>query len=50
VQVCRGTFPTVKQGYVTLSDRPGLGIEVDWAQMDRLYPYQGQSLRPPGGR
>ncbi len=49
-EVCRGTFPRVVRGHVTLSDRPGLGIEVDWTEMDRRYPYRGQSLRPPGGR
>lgn len=46
----RGTFPLVKNGHVTLSDRPGLGIEMDWAELDRRHPYKGQSLRPPGGR
>jgi galactonate dehydratase len=46
----RGTFPKVAAGHVTLSDRPGLGIEMDWAELDRRFPYRGQSLRPPGGR
>jgi len=46
----RGTFPVVKQGHVTLSDRPGLGIEMDWAAFGKQFPYKGQSLRPPGGR
>jgi len=50
VEVCRGTFPRVAKGHVTLADRPGLGIEMDWAEMDRRYPYKAQSLRPPGGR
>jgi galactonate dehydratase len=48
--VTGGTFPAVRDGYVKLSDRPGLGIEMDWAEMDRRYPYRGQSMRPPGGR
>ena len=48
--VTRGTFPTVQKGHVTLSDRPGLGLEMDWAELDRRYPYRGPSLRPPGGK
>lgn len=48
--VTRGTFPLVKNGQITLSGRPGLGIEMDWAELDRRYPYKAQSLRPPGGR
>jgi galactonate dehydratase len=48
--VTRGTFPPVRDGHVTLPDRPGLGIDMDWAEMDRRYPYKGQSMRPPGGR
>ncbi len=47
--ICRGTFPRVERGHVTLSDRPGLGVEVDWAECDRRFPYKTQSLRPPGG-
>jgi galactonate dehydratase len=49
-QITGGTFPLVKKGQVTLSDRPGLGLEMDWAELDRRYPYRSQSLRPPGGR
>lgn len=48
--VTRGTFPKVRNGEVTLSDRPGLGLEMDWEELGRRYPYRGQSLRPPGGR
>jgi len=47
-ELTRGTFPVVKDGHVTASDRPGLGIEMDWALLDRRYPYRGQSLRRPG--
>lgn len=46
----RGTFPVVKNGHALLSDTPGLGLEMDWAELDRRYPYKSQSLRPPGGR
>jgi galactonate dehydratase len=49
-RISRGTFPRVEKGHVRLSDGPGLGIELDWGECDRLYPYKGQSLRPPGGR
>jgi galactonate dehydratase len=48
--VTAGSFPVVSKSHVTLSDRPGLGIDMDWAAMDRLYPYRSQSMRPPGGR
>jgi len=48
--ITRGTFPVVKNGHVTLPDRPGLGIEMDWAELDRRFAYRSQSLRAPGGR
>ena len=40
----------VGPGHVTLSDRPGLGVEMNWNEWERAYPYRSQSLRPPGGR
>jgi galactonate dehydratase len=43
------TFPPVAKGYVTLSDRPGLGLEMNWKEWERGHPYRSQSLRPPGG-
>jgi galactonate dehydratase len=46
----RGTFPAVDKGHVTLSDRPGLGLDMHWDEWERAYPYRSQSLRPPGGR
>jgi galactonate dehydratase len=48
--ITRGTFPVVKNGQVTLSGKPGLGLDMDWAELDKRFPYQRQSLRPPGGR
>jgi galactonate dehydratase len=45
----RGSFPKVNRGHVALSDKPGLGIEMDWAEWDKRFPYKTQSLRPPGG-
>ncbi|MBM3725722.1 MAG: mandelate racemase/muconate lactonizing enzyme family protein [Acidobacteria bacterium] len=49
-RLTRGTFPRPANGAVALSERPGLGLEMDWAAFDAGYPYKGQSLRPPGGR
>ena len=49
-EITRGTFPRVEQGHVTLTDRPGLGLDMDWAAMAQGYPYVSQSMRPPGGR
>lgn len=46
----RNTYPETVAGTVTLSDRPGLGLEMDWAEWDRRHPYKAASLRPPGGR
>ena len=48
--VTNGTFPIVKEGHATLSNRPGLGLEMNWPEFDKRYPYKSQSLRPPGGR
>jgi galactonate dehydratase len=48
--ITRGTFPKVVTGHVSLSDKPGLGIEMDWTGLDKRFPYKAQSLRPPGGR
>ena len=39
-----------EKGHVTLSERPGLGIDMNWEEWDRSFPYKGQSLRAPGGR
>jgi galactonate dehydratase len=50
VGITRGTFPKVLAGHVSLSEKPGLGIEMDWPEMDKRFPYKAQSLRPPGGR
>lgn len=45
-----GTFPLVAKGHVTLSDRPGLGLEMNWPEWDQAHRYQSQSLRAPGGK
>ena len=36
--------PTVREGRVTLDDRPGLGIELDWDYVKK-HPYQRLLLR-----
>lgn len=46
----RGTFPLPGQGKVTPPSKAGLGIEMDWTAWEKRCPYQGQSMRPPGGR
>jgi galactonate dehydratase len=46
----RGTFPPFANGVVTLSQAPGLGLDMDWPAWEKLHPYKGASLRPPGGR
>jgi galactonate dehydratase len=35
-----GTYPTQKDGYVRLPDAPGLGIQVNFAEFKRKYPYK----------
>lgn len=46
----RGTAPVPKGGSVIPPSLPGLGIEMDWALWEKGFPYQGQAMRPPGGR
>ena len=36
--------PKVENGHVALSDRPGLGVELDWDYVQK-YPYKRQPLR-----
>ncbi|MBI2688779.1 MAG: mandelate racemase/muconate lactonizing enzyme family protein [Acidobacteria bacterium] len=45
-----GTFPQVAKGEVTLSETPGLGLEMNWDAWQKNHPYKAASLRPPGGR
>jgi galactonate dehydratase len=44
-ELTQGTYPTQKNGVVTLSDRPGLGLSVDFAEFKRRFPYKGLSRR-----
>jgi galactonate dehydratase len=49
-EITNGTFPRVNKGHVTLRDKPGLGLEMNWSECDRRFRYTAPSLRPPGGR
>jgi galactonate dehydratase len=46
----KNSFPQAVNGEVTLNDKPGLGLEMDWALWQQRHPYKAASLRPPGGR
>lgn len=39
-EITEGTYPTQKNGRVTLPDAPGLGIKVNFAEFERRYPYK----------
>jgi galactonate dehydratase len=41
VEMTGGTYPVQKQGIVRVPDAPGLGIQVDFAEFKRRYPYKG---------
>ena len=38
-RVCKGTYPVQKNGVITLPDRPGLGLEVDFAEFEKRHPF-----------
>jgi galactonate dehydratase len=38
-EVTKGTYPVQKNGYLTLPEKPGLGIECDFAQLAKRYPF-----------
>jgi galactonate dehydratase len=42
-ELTAGKFPVQKEGVVSLPDGPGLGIDVNFAEFLRRYPYKGQS-------
>jgi L-alanine-DL-glutamate epimerase-like enolase superfamily enzyme len=44
-EVTNGTYPVQKGGYLTLPDRPGLGIECDFAQLARRCPFTNLGAR-----
>ncbi len=49
-ELTRGSAPAPVRGTVTPPSKPGLGIEMDWTLWEKRFAYQGQSMRPPGGR
>ena len=40
-----GTYPVQQKGYVELSDRAGLGIQVNLAEFTRRFPFKGSRRR-----
>lgn len=40
-----GTYPVQQNGVVELSDRPGLGLRVNFAEFARRFPYKGARRR-----
>jgi galactonate dehydratase len=46
VELTRGTYPVQKKGVVTLPERPGLGIEVDFAEFRKRFPFRPINRRP----
>lgn len=44
-EVC-ADFPRQKDGAVAPPLKPGLGIAMDWNQLDRRFPYQGRRVTP----
>jgi L-alanine-DL-glutamate epimerase-like enolase superfamily enzyme len=39
-EATNGTYPVQKDGYLTLPDKPGLGIEFDGAQLAERFPFK----------
>lgn len=39
-ELSSGTYPVQQQGFVTLSDRPGLGLTIDFDQFERRFPFR----------
>jgi L-alanine-DL-glutamate epimerase-like enolase superfamily enzyme len=44
-ELTQGTYPTQKNGVIALSDRPGLGLTIDFAEFKRRFPYAPISRR-----
>lgn len=42
----RGTLPRQSGGHIQLSERPGLGIEMDWVLLEKRFPYAGRRETP----
>jgi galactonate dehydratase len=41
LEVTGGTYPVPKNGFVRLPDAPGLGIQINFAEFKKRFPYQG---------
>lgn len=39
-EMTEGTYPTQKNGLVRLPDAPGLGIQVNFTEFQKKYPYK----------
>jgi galactonate dehydratase len=39
-ELTNGTYPVQSSGYVELSDRPGLGLQVDFAEFKKRFPFK----------
>jgi galactonate dehydratase len=44
-ELTKGSYPTQKGGVIALSDRPGLGLTVDFAEFKKRFPYKAISRR-----
>jgi galactonate dehydratase len=40
-ELTKGTYPIQKNGVIALSERPGLGLTVDFSEFKRRFPYKG---------
>lgn len=45
-EITKGTLPTQSKGAVIPPSTPGLGIEMDWALLDKRFPYAGRRATP----
>jgi galactonate dehydratase len=44
-ELTKGSYPIQKGGVIALSDRPGLGLTVDFAEFKKRFPYKAISRR-----
>ena len=45
-EVTRGTMPTQSGGGVQPSEKPGLGLELDWGVLEKRFAYAGRRVTP----
>jgi len=46
VELTKGTFPVQSAGGVMASEKPGLGLEMDWGLLEKRFPYAGRRVTP----